>query len=308
MGFFKRRVTLADRITPDALADFGRYEFLGPEQSGISDPYSLVSPLVSLSYNPEGPSSSEVIAELRRHSEKGEWEKVGAWKYARNFLNETADIDDLVDEGLLAIHRMRVTNLAIHLAPIDSPRYIELTGGPPANDGFFGPPVFDSTFGPTRQYYFDHAISTAAARRISRLASAPGAQPGPLDDAVKSMWDFGMLVYRGPLVVAPDIRFEPNVVKPAVEAATGVDHSLFAEGLVDGATDRQSNWFGPWTAIGASRFIEDYLEPTAADSPAYTRVTDAGLTLLHEMGIIGVGMTPEIFTPRQRERYSAIFG
>lgn len=305
MAFWKRRAGPADRITSEALADFGRFEFLGRE-SGVVDPYSLVSELVSLSYPPDGPGFADVVAELRRHAEKGEWEKVGAWKYVREFLSDGSEVADLIDGGLLAIHRMRVTNLGIHLAPIDTPRYTELTGGPPPNDGFFGPPVFDSHFGPTRQYYFDHAVSTAAARQVSRVASAPGVGPGPVDDAVRAMWDFGLLVYRGPLVVAPDISFEPNVVKPAVDAARGVDHQVFAEQLVDAALNQDSTYYGPWTAIGVARFIEDYLDPAVADSHACTRAIDAGLALLDQMGVIGVGMTPELFTPRQRQRLSAL--
>ncbi|MFZ6005557.1 MAG: hypothetical protein ACOYXM_16665 [Actinomycetota bacterium] len=306
MPFWNRKAVAADRISSEALADFGRFEFLGREQSGVFDAYALVSDLVSLSYPPDGPGFQAVVAELRRHAQKGEWEKVGAWKYVREFLSDSDDVGDLIDGGLLAIHRMRVTNLSIHLAPIDTPRYTELTGGPPPNDGFFGPPVFDSDFGPTRQYYFDHAISTAAARQISRVPAAAGVEPGPIDASVRAMWDFGMLVYRGPLVVAPDISFEPNVVKPAVEAATGVDHQIFAERLVDAALDRESVCFGPWTAIGAARFIEDYLDRDVAESDACTRAIDCGLTQLVQMGIVGVGMTPELLTPRQRERLSAI--
>lgn len=306
MALWKRKSTPIDRISSEALADFGRFEFLGREQSGVFDPYSLVSDLVSLSYPPDGPGCAEVVDELRRHAEKGEWEKVGAWKYVREFLSDGQDVADLIDGGLLAIHRMSVTNLGIHLAPIDTPRYTELTGGPPPNDGFFGPPVFDSDFGPTRQYYFDHAVSTAAARQITRVASAHGVEPGPMDHAVRSMWDLGLLVYRGPLVVNPDISFEPNVVKPAVDAATGVDHNVFAERLVDGALNPDSTLYGPWTAIGAARFIEDYLDPAVADSSACMRAIDSGLTQLHQMGIIGVAMTPELFTPRQRERLAAI--
>jgi len=302
MAFWSKTTQQADKISPDALADFGRYEFLGADQSGISDAYALVSALVASSYPPEGPGYREVITELRRHAEKGEWEKVGAWKYVRNFLTDTPDVSDLVDGGLLAIQRMRVTNLAIHLAPVDSPRYEELTGERPANDGFFGPPVFDSDFGPTREYYFDDAVAAALGRSIARVASEPGVEPGPMDDAVRCMWDFGMLIYRGPLVVNSDITFEPNVVRRAVAAATGVDHRIFSERLVAAAVDPNSDAYGPWTAIGAARFIEDYLDPSAANSDAWVRAADSGIIQLMEVGAIGVLMSQELFTPKQRER------
>jgi len=306
MGFWSKKSTQTDTISSEALADFGRYEFVGADQSGISDAYSLVSALVSVSYPLEGPGYHEVISELYRHAEKGEWEKVGAWKFVREFLDDAPDASDLIDGGLLAIHRMRVTNLEFHLAPIDKVRYVELTGERPANDGFFGPPVFDSEFGPTRQYYFDHAVATAAARSITRLESAPGVEPGRVDAAVRSMGDFGMLIYAGPLVVNPDIRFEPNVVRPAVAAATGVDHDLFAERLVAGAVDPSSNVSGLWTAIGTARFIEDYLDPSAANSDAWARATDSGLIQLMEIGAIGVRISPDLFTPKQRERLAAL--
>ena len=305
MAFWKRTSTPTDRITADALAEFGRFAFLGAEQSGVSDSYSLISPLVPLSYPAEGPGYMELVAELRRHAERGEWEKVGAWKYVRDFLSDTPDVADLIDGGLLAIARMRVTNLAIHLAPIDSPRYIQLTGGPPPNDGFFGPPVFDSHYGPTRQYYFDHAITAAASRQITRLVSVPGAAPGPVDGAARCMWDFGLVIYRGPLLVSSDIAFEPNVVRPAVAAANGTDHALFAERLVEAVLDRRSSTYGPWASIGAARFIEDYLDPTTAESAACERAIDDGLAQLREGRLIGVAMSPELFTPRQQARLAA---
>ena len=304
MAFWRRKAPV-DRTTSEALADFGRYEFLGPQQSGIQSGFALVSDLMSLSYPADGPGAVEVVEELRRHAQRGEWEKVGAWKFVRQFPDMT-NAADLIDGGLMAIHRMKVTNLAFHLAPIDTPRYKELTGEPPPNDGFFGPPVFDSDYGPSRQYYFDHAMSTAAARRINRVPSVPGVQPGDIQGSVKAMGDFGALVYLGPLVVAPDISFEPNVVRPAVQAATDVDHQMFADRLVEGVLHKESNFHGPWTAIGAARFIEDYLDPSAAESDACTRAIDSGLTLLLQAGIVGVGMTPELFTPRQRERFLAM--
>ncbi len=295
----------ADLISSTALAEFGRYEFLGAEASGVSNAYSLVSALVSRSYPVGGPGYREVVAELRRHAQQGEWEKVGAWKYVRNFMSDGEDVADLIDGGLLAISRMRVTNLAIHIAPIDLPRYVELTGGRPPNDGFFGPPVFASNFGPSRQYYFDHAVAIATGRRIIRLVSVPGVPPGDVDDAAGAMWDFGMLICRGPLVVNPAISFEPNVVRPAVEAAHGVDHPLFADALA-GAVLTEAPPGIMWRGIGAARFIEDYLHPAAMATAGYARLLDAGLLALLEMHVLGVAMTPAVLTARQRQRLSEL--
>jgi hypothetical protein len=308
MALWSRKSTPVDRISSEALASFGRYEFLGSEQSGVEpgSAYGLVSNLNELVYTQSPADRAQLVAELHRHAEKGEWEKVGAWKYVREFLTEEPDTRDLIDGGLLAIHRMRVTNLSIHLAPIDSPRYIELTGAPPPSDGFFGPPVFDSNFGPTRQYYFDHAIATAAARNITRIQSMPGVEPGPLQSAAKAMWDFGLLVYRGPLVVNPDIQFEPNVLRPAITAATGVNHGIFADRLADAALDTSTYWYGAWTSIGGARFIEEYLDSSAVQTAGYSRLLGSGLDLLTEMGALDVSMSSELLTPRQRERLAAL--
>lgn len=110
MTFWKTSRLPQDRINSQRLADFGRFEFL-KEQSGIdaSDAFDLVSPLASLSWA-GGPGARPVIAaELRRHAAAGEWEKVGAWKFVREFLDEGPDTLDLIDGGLAALIRMRVS-------------------------------------------------------------------------------------------------------------------------------------------------------------------------------------------------------
>ena len=123
-----------------------------------------------------------------------------------------------------------------------------------------------------------------------------------MDAAVRAMWDFGLLVYRGPLVVSPDIQFEPNVVRPAVAAATGVDHQVFADRLADGALDSSSYAYGVWSSLGGARFIEEYLEPAAVDSAGYGRLLDAGLHFVLRGGLLDSDMSSELLTPRQRER------
>ena len=302
----RRRKGPGDMITAEDLANFGRYEVLGNELSGVDsmDAYSLVEPLVSRGYSLQG--QSEVAEELRRHAKMGDWEKVGAWKYVRSFLSDREDASDLVDGGLLAVSRMRMTNLAIHLGLVDLARYSELTGRPAANDGFFGPPVFDSTFGPSKQYYLDRAVASAAARRITRLATHVGAKPGPLEAAARSMWDFGMLIYKGPLLVNPDTSFEPNVVRPARDAATGVDHYSFAALLASAVLDESAAHYGVWSAIGGARFVEDYLAAGVAESPAHLRLADAGLSGLIRMGAFGVMVAPAILTRFQTERLALL--
>jgi hypothetical protein len=306
MTFWSRKSGPVDRITAQALADFGRFELL-KEQSGIdpSAAFALISPLNESIYTSRPEDRAAVIAELHRHAESGEWEKVGAWKYVREMLTDEPDTRSLIDGGLLAVDRMRVTNLAIHMAPIDLPRYEELVGHPPNNDGFFGPPVFDSKFGPSRQYYFDDAIAHAACRRVARIPSSPGVEPGPVEEAARKMWDFGLLVHRGPLVVSPDISFEPNVVRPAIAAATGVDHERFAELVVEELLDKSSHICGVWSTLGAARFFEEYLDPSVAGGPAHTRVLDEGVTLAFESGLINVAFPVNVLTPLQHAAFEA---
>jgi hypothetical protein len=305
MAFWNRGKRPVDRISSEDLANYGRWEFL-KEQSGIepSSVYGLISPLNCLLYT-GGTAASEVIHELRRHAPRGPWEKVGAWKYARDFLDNQPEAQELIDDGLRAIHAMRVTNLAIHLSRLDAPRYEEITGVRPMNDGFWGPPVFDSGYGPTKQYYFDHALASATSRTITRLPASPGVAPGSLAGLGSTMWDFGMLLHCGPLVVNPDIAIEPNVVRPAVAAASGADHSLFADGLAEQVSayiekDFQDNATPPpWSALGAARFIEDYLDQSALSSNGYQWLLDKGCAmLLADPGYARL-MCLEILTPRQ---------
>jgi hypothetical protein len=299
MALFKRDRSPEDRITSEDLAAFGRWEFL-KEQSGVeaSSVYGLIAPLNELVFTQSPADRAILVSELHRHAEKGSWEKVGAWKYVREFLDQAADTQTLIDAGLLAVHEMHVTNLRNHLAPIDTPRYEELTGGPVPHDGFVGPPVFNSSFGPTQSYYFDNALTVAAARMPTRVQSTAGVEPGPVDDASKAMWDFGLLVHRGPLVVSPDIAFEPSVLRPAIQAAMEVDHARFAELVTEKVMDRSSYIWGAWSTLGAARFFEEFLDPSTLETPAYRAVVTEGVRLLIQGDMVGRDLPLEILTPR----------
>jgi hypothetical protein len=297
-----------DRISSAQLADFGRFSFLGAGQSGIkaTDSLDLVRPLAELAWSQDLPSRAIAIAELRRHAAKGEWEAVGAWKVVREFMDDAPETATLIDGGLSAIIRMRVTNLAIHLAPVDIHRYQALAGGPPPNDGFFGPPVFDSHFGPARQYYLDSAVAAAARRTTARLPHAPGVQPGPAVEAARAMWDFGQLIYRGPLVVNPDIAFEPSVVLRAVNAATNTDHALFLDAVADAIADPENYLTEGYATLGAARFAEDYLTPEALTARGYQQLIDNGLTRLIRTGEPGLMISPLLLTPIQQDRLAQL--
>ena len=253
MPFWNRR-KLEDCISADSLGQYGRCQILGAEVSGVSSmaAYHLVEPLSMQTYMDGGIGVSGAVEELRRHGATGTWEAVGAWKFAREFLKDPGTTaPDLIDNGLLALARMKITNLGFYLPGIDQSRYEALTGGPVPNDGFFGPPVFDSPFGPNRQFYFDDAVAFARSRRVERIPDTPDADPIRVDDAARAMWDLGLLVCRGPLVVHPDIRFEPSVIHGAVAVAKDVDHQRFVDRLCEELFEGElAEHALPWSMMG----------------------------------------------------------
>lgn len=296
--------TTPDLVSSEDIAQFGRFQLLGAELSGVADASAVLALLEPLRVGLYDDPSVErrVHAELRRHATRGEWETVGAWRFVYDFVAD-AELDaEMRDAGLLALGRMRITNLAIHVPLGCIDRYRELTGQAPPDDGFFGPPVFDSPFGPTRQFYFDRAIAASAARAPTRLHSAPGVEPGPLDDAATALWDFGMLVLRGPLLVAPDRRFEPSTVRAAVVAATDVDHRLLAEGFRARFTQPAAGDFNAWECMGAGRFLEDFLDAQLTGSEPHAALVDEGLRQLSERGMLGLAMPLETLSSFERTR------
>ena len=303
MGLFSREIGQPKDLARSAdVAAFGRFWLLR-DASGV-DPsavFAALKPLREPLYA-EPNATPRVGEELRRHAGKGEWEAIGAWQFARDFVQDESLSRELTDGALLTLDGMRITNLAIHLPVMDAARFEELTGSPAPNDGFFGPPVFDSHFGPTRQFYFDEAVSASAARRPQRVPSTLGVVPGPVGDAVRSMWDFGQLILRGPDVVSAEIRFEPSTIRPARVAATDVDHDLFLEAVVSHLFADECDHFGPWSLIGAGRFVEDYLDPSLTGCSAHARLVGAGVERLVRDGMLGVSVCVEALSSFERER------
>lgn len=151
MGLFSSSRQARDLVDSARLADFGRVWLLKEDSgSDAAAVFTALDPLRKpLYYTPDG--DVQVAEELRRHAAKGEWEAIGSWQYARDFVQDEELEAELTDLALLTLNKMRITNLSIHLPAMDVQRFEELTGGPAPNDGFFGPPVFDSHFGPTRE-------------------------------------------------------------------------------------------------------------------------------------------------------------
>lgn len=308
MAFWSRSREPYNRTSSDELADFGRYEFLG-EQSGLEPllAYNAFTGLNELVFSGQPANRALVVEELSRHAAVGEWEKVGAWKYVREFLDDAPDTRPLIDGGLLALERMAVSNLSIHLSERDAERYREATGGPVPHDGFWGPPVFASDYGPGREHYLNEALASAARREVARLLHGPGVEPAVVENPAQGLWDFGMLLHRGPLVMPEDLRSEQEILAPAVALASGVDHQRFLDLLSESIHDPDGYQLGgPWAALGAARFAEDYLVPETLASVGYRRLLDTGIGLLLEMGVLGLMVPPEILTPIQQDRVAQL--
>ena len=292
-----------DRISPDALATFGRLQFVGADTDGVLDAegaLALVEPLQQRLYR-DPVSTAAVCDELRRHAARGEWEAVGAWKFAEGSIADEALEVQMRDLALLAIAKMRVTNLGIHLAIPAVERYRQLTGERVPNDGFWGPPVFDSEYGPTRQYYLDSAVAAQAGRRPRRVPSAPGVAPGNALQARNSLWDFGMLMIRGPLVVPSDIKDEATAVRGALQVASNVDHRLFVDAVL--RVLRQDTSYG-WSYYGLLRLIGDYLDPALHATALHEQVADEAFFHGHAAGMIaGPNFTRGVLSSFERERY-----
>lgn len=310
MAFWNRPKQPTNRITSEALANYGRWSFLH-EESGLTfdQAQGLIAPLQELFFTFTPTDRAAVIAELGRHADQGEWEKVGAWKFAREFLDDDANTHHLIQEGLLALDRMQITNLSIHLSSNDTDIYEGVTGRKPAHDGFFGPPVFGTSYGPTRQFYFDGAISAAASRVPPQVPAQQGAAPGDISAALSSLADLGALIHRGPKVVPPDIAIESTVIASAVAAATNVDHALFLEEVARAAVDpARANYFNGWLGLGAARFAEESLDPSVLGSPALEQLTDLGVRELLARGMFDVVVPVEILTPYAHTRLLALQG
>jgi len=298
MSLFRRR--RRELVTSDQLAEYGRREFLG-EHQGLSpmDGFNQLRPLHELVFTRTPEDRATVVAELTRLAQTGEWERVGAWKYVRDMLSFEADTQPLVDAGLAAVRRMRVTNLSIHLSRYDTDRYREIFGEAPPHDGFIGPPCFDSAYGPSREDRHQPAIRAAAGRHVEPVRAAPGVDPGLLPDLTERLWTFALIVYRGVDRIDPETPPERDVLSSVVVAATDVDHDRFALLLADQVRDRDPFLGGPWPSLGAARFIEEYLRPTASD--AWRLTASAALSDLAERGWLGTDVPVGVLTSRERE-------
>lgn len=290
-------------VDPAAVADFGRWTLL-KENSGVNlSEYSnmspqfasgldIVRPLFDQLYMTDPNDPVGIVRELEHHSQKGVWEAVGAWRFCDEFLDSTPELwSHLEDAGIRALAQMNITNLSFNLGIRHADAYRRITGEKPPNDGFFGPPVFNSAYGPSLDFYINAAREAAAARTPLRVQEARGQAPDPTTaDLTGALWDFAMLVYRGP-AIAPNIDPEPTLLRPAIEAAYAVDHEQFAKLLLAQVASKSGPDDAKWPALGAARFIEDYLDPRVTGTSAHLELIDLGLAWLREPGAAVIAVT-----------------
>lgn len=304
MSLFAKRAP-KELVSSDDLAAFGKAEFLGFEAMGyanrsqsldLMEPYNRDYRVIT-----DVDFATQVSLEVLKNASKGPWEAVGAWKFATEHTVAEDFQREATDLGMLALAKMRVTNLAIHLGPKYFERYRSLTGGPVPDDGFFGPPVFDSNYGPTKHYYWDAAVAAAAARRPRRIECSPGIQPPIVDDAGIGLWDFAMLVLRGPLNVAPDQKSEKVSLLSIVAAAESTDHELLMTDVMSQLRRREVGFLG-WSYFGGGRFIEDYLDPNLMGTSLHEEFVSIGLQQLSENGMFEASVSLETLSEYERSR------
>jgi hypothetical protein len=221
------------------LTCYGRCRFLGWEATGGPGPidgwYERLRPWFEpLMAGP--PGHQQTVTRLNGlATTHGGWVAIGAWKVMLEFSS------DLMDEGrdaLVACHDVGVTNLAIHMPPVEAGVWRRIFDFPPPHDGFFTPPVFSTPNGPQKTDYFKAAATAAVTRCPERLDHAPGVAPvetppSPSTSAATStsavtstaaaferslaysLWDFGQLLLIGAHVVQEERRYEPAILAQA---------------------------------------------------------------------------------------------
>lgn len=291
------------------LTRYGRYQFLGWEAAGeavpIDDWYERLTrwfePLMAGSV-----ARQQIIARLNDlATTHGGWVAIGAWKVMLDFSS------DLVRDGraalvacLRAYHDFGVTNLAVHIPPVELGVWREVFDFPPPHNGFFTPPVFSTPHGPQKADYLKAAAAAAASRYPERLDQVPGVAPVlPSVPAAErqlaySLWDFGQLLLIGAHVVQEERRHEPAILARARRWAQNTDHGLVLERLV---AIVQANPDPAWTAVGAARFCEDYLDASLTGSEGHQALLDAGLDFLVRQHLLQTSIDPTCLSPAEVE-------
>jgi hypothetical protein len=292
------------------LTRYGRYRFLGWEAAGetgpIDDWYShLMRWFEPLMAGP--PGYQETVTRLNNVATiHGGWVAIGAWKVMLEFSSDLAgDGRDALVACLRAYHDFGVTNLALHIPPVELTVWCEIFDFPPPNDGFFTPPVFSTPYGPKKADYLKAAATAAATRYPQRLDHVPGVPPaasspdGVLEKQLAySLWDFGQLLLLGAHVMREERRYEPAILARARSWAEGTNHRLVLDRLVEMV---EANPDPAWGAVGAARFCEEYLDASLTGSEAHRFLLEAGLGFLVRQNLLQTSIDPACLSPAEVE-------
>lgn len=302
-----------------ALAEFGRWKLLGSDLSGEPEDFSYwydrltfwLEPL--LAGGPAADRATQLLNDLA--TEYGGWTAIGAWKVLMEFGSDGLDqLAEVGEPALAACVRaydgFGITNLAIHVSVPEATAFADVLGRPAPMDGFFGPPVFTTTEGPQKSFFLDAAADLARQRSPARLVHAPGVEPDDLGGlSMDRLFDLGRLLLMGPLLVAPEASYEPALVAPYRRVADGVDHVQVqaqlrqaCEGLIGPSMHPR------WAAVGAARFVEDYLTVSLTASTDHLALIDLGLDFLAETRVLDGNCSAESFSETERQRLHERFG
>jgi hypothetical protein len=300
------------------LERYGRYRFLGWEAAGEPGPIDDWRTHLRRWLQPLGegaPTHQGTVTRLNNlATQHGGWVAIGAWKV---LLEHSPS---LVDEGrpavaacLRAFRELGVTNLAVHLPPVELTVWWEMFDVPPPDDGFFTPPVFSTPHGPQKADYLAANAAIAAHRHPERLEHLPGAAPAPSPSPApvassapagearltRALWDFGQLMLVGPYVMHEERRHEPAILARPHNWADGTDHDLVLDRLVEiVAADPDP----AWTAVGAARFCEEYLDASLTGSEGHGLLLDAGLDFLVREDLLRTSIAPGCLSAAEAER------
>jgi hypothetical protein len=200
---------------------------------------------------------------------------------------------------LRAYDAFGITNLSVHMPPVELSAYAELFDRHPPMDGFFWPAVFSTPHGPQKTDYLGAAAAVAARRRPERFAHRPGVAPSPLAKVqFHGLWDYGRILLLAPLLMDEEARHEPAIVHRVQQVADGADHELVLRAVVERV---ESDPDPAWTAVGGARFCEERLDPSLTGSDGHQRLLVAGLDFLERQGLLTSSISPACLSPAEVE-------
>ena len=101
------------------------------------------------------------------------------------------------------------------------------------------------------------------------------------------------------MLVPAEVRHEHSILAQPISVADGFDHTQVL------AKERQRVEEDPnaaWTAVGAARFCEDYLDVSLTNTPDHLYLLDAGLSFMRRQGLLNGNVSLECLSRAERVR------